>query len=286
MAIALGLLMIGVMLGAPGAVTEAARDAMRVWGLDVAPSLFPYMVFCRLIASRLRQSGMPAMPAAALLGMLGGSPSGAAVVSVYGRAGNLSRRQTLMLAAFTGTISPMFLLSTTRAWLGNTQICRLLMAAHGVGALFAWAVAAVLIRESPGARTQAAHPLQDSASGDPIAESVQSILGVGGCIVFFSVLAACVRVLLPGLPAASGALIHAVLEIAGGMHALCTAPLPPTLRAVIMAAASGFSGLSILMQNRLFLRPLGVSLRHLIGFGLVRAAGAGAAMWAMLAIFP
>ena len=94
------------------------------------------------------------------------------------------------------------------------------------------------------------------------------------------------RAELPGLPAASGALIHAVLEIAGGMHALCTAPLPPTLRAVIMAAASGFSGLSILMQNRLFLRPLGVSLRHLIGFGLVRAAGAGAAMWAMLAIFP
>ena len=93
MAIALGLLMIGVMLGAPGAVTEAARDALRVWGLDVAPSLFPYMVFCRLIASRLRQSGMPAMPAAALLGMLGGSPSGAAVVSVYGRAGNLSRRR-------------------------------------------------------------------------------------------------------------------------------------------------------------------------------------------------
>lgn len=189
MAIALGLLMIGVMLGAPGAVTAAARDALRVWGLDVAPSLFPYMVFCRLIASRLRQSGMPAMPAAALLGMLGGSPSGAAVVSVYGPGREFEPPADAHAGRLHGNHQPHVSvehdpgLAWKRADLPSAD-----------GGPWGWSPVCMgccggFDRESPGARTQAAHPLQDSASGDPIAESVQSILGVGGCIVFFSVLA-------------------------------------------------------------------------------------------------
>lgn len=284
MVIALCTLMIGVMLSMPEVTGNAAREALRIWGLDVVPSLFPYMVFCRLIASRLKRIGLPAMPSAIGLGTLGGSPSGAAVVSVYARMGSLTHRQVCMLAAWTGTISPMFLLSTVDTWVQNAHVCRLLLLSHLAGAAAAMAVAGWFPRKepTPPCRTQA--PLYAPSSANPIAESVESILNVGGCIVFFSVMAAGCCALLPCLRGTPGAIVHAVLEVSGGLHALCRVSLPLERTAVMMAAASGFSGLSILTQNLLFLRPLGIGLHQLIAFGLLRAAAAAAVMRLLLAL--
>lgn len=272
MGIVFCLVMIALMLLKPGVTTGAARDALRVWGLDVAPSLFPYMVLCRLIASRLQKTGIPAAPAAAALGLLGGSPSGAATLSGYAQ--GLNTRQVRLLAALTGTISPMFLLNTVKIWSGDPRLCRLLLISHLSGAAFALVCTAFLTHGQKKSACQGA----SVSSGNPITESVQSILSVGGCIVFFSVLAAGLRALMPGLGLLPGALLHAALEISGGLHSLCTLQIAPVIRAVCMAAASGFSGLSILMQNHLFLRPLGLTFSELLLFALLRAFGAGVMM--------
>ena len=34
----------------PQHTSGAAASALRIWGLDVVPSLFPYRVLCRLLA--------------------------------------------------------------------------------------------------------------------------------------------------------------------------------------------------------------------------------------------
>ena len=282
MIIALCILMIGVMLSMPEVTSSAAREALRIWGLDVVPSLFPYMVFCRLIASHLKRTGLPAMPAAIGLGTLGGSPSGAAVVSVYAMMGSLTRRQVTMLAAWTGTISPMFLLSTVNTWIQNVHICRLLLLSHLAGAAAAMAVAGLFPREEQPASNRIQTPHSTPSSANPIAISVESILNVGGCIVFFSVMSAGCCALLPWLHGTPGAILHAALEVSGGLHALCSASLAPNVTAVAMAAASGFSGLSILTQNLLFLRPLGIRMPQLIAFGLLRAVVAAAVMQLLL----
>ena len=272
MGIVFCLVMITLMLIKPGITTGAARDALRVWGLDVAPSLFPYMVLCRLVASRLQKTGIPAAPAAAVLGLLGGSPSGAATLSGY--AEGLNTQQVRLLAALTGTISPMFLLNAVKLWSGDPRLCRLLLASHLSGAIFALVCTVFLTHGQKKSACQGA----SVSSGNPITESVQSILSVGGCIVFFSVLAAGLRALLPRLGLLPGALLHAALEISGGLHSLCALQIAPGIRAVCMAAASGFSGLSILMQNHLFLRPLGLTFSELLFFALLRAFGAGVMM--------
>ena len=46
----------------PDISSSAARSALGIWGLDVVPSLFPYMVLCRLIADRLRRKASPHFP--------------------------------------------------------------------------------------------------------------------------------------------------------------------------------------------------------------------------------
>ena len=226
---------------------------------------------------------MPAALCIPLLGLAGGSPSGAAALSGCAREGVLSRRTLHSLAALTGTISPMFFLGTLQSWSGNALLSRRLLLAHLFGAVLAAAGAFLLSgmrnSEKRCASSAAPSPVQEES---PIVQSVQAVLNVGGCIVAYSVLAAYASLLLPASAQVLRAVLHAALEAAGGAHALIAAPLPPGLRAVLLAALTSFGGLSILSQNALFLRPLGLGLPRLALYGLLRALGA-AALMALLA---
>ena len=103
MRIAYCLLMMLVMLLFPGSTGEAARSALQTWVLSVVPSLFPYMVLCRMLASQLAGSRLPPALLVAALGLAGGSPSGAATLSGYARSGRLRRDALLPLFSACGS---------------------------------------------------------------------------------------------------------------------------------------------------------------------------------------
>ena len=278
MSIAFSFVVLLSLIVFPQHTSGAAASALRIWGLDVVPSLFPYMVLCRLLSSRLREHDVPAAPVAMLLGLLGGSPSGASVIAAYGSC--LSRRVLLALCALTGTISPMFTSGTVQAWTQNTVLCRLLLLCHLLGAACAGGVVFWACKdESPAVSASA-----PSAPVNPMAQSIDAILHVGGCIICYSVLASLLR-LLPMLSDSTGAVVHGLLEVSGGVHALCTAAIPGKLRAVSLSVLCGFSGFSILSQNHAFLAPLGVRMTQLIAFALLRAFFAGCLMAMLYAHF-
>ena len=267
MSIALYLLVILCLILFPQHTAEAAGDALRIWGLDVVPSLFPYILFCRLLSVRLREKNFPAVPIAAALGLLGGSPSGASVISAY--AASLSAKALLALSALTGTISPMFMLGTLQSWTHDAALCRLLLTCHLLGAACTGGLVFLLCEDTAVAQTNGASAA--ALPGNPIAQSIDAILQVGGCIIRYSVLA-CLLKLLPVFSGNVGAIAHGLLEISGGAHALSTAAMPGRLRAVWLSALCGFSGFSILSQNHAFLGPLGIRLPLLVRFALLRAA--------------
>lgn len=273
--------MLAAMLLFPQVCIAAAAQALRIWALDVVPSLFPYMVLSRLLAQRLSAAGVPGAVCVPLLGLLGGSPSGACALSVCAQEGRLSSCALHVLSALCGTISPMFFLGTIARWTGDAALARRLLAAHLIGAGYAALVILALSALHKG-RPVSARPGASAASDSPIVQSVDSVLGVGGCILFFSVLAALASRILPASLEPYRPLLHAALETAGGTHALITSGWPLRTKAVLCAALCGFSGFSILTQNALFLRPLGIPVRRLILYGLLRAMGAGTAMALML----
>ena len=82
MAALICFLLAGMILCFPGTTISASQSALSIWARDIVPSLFPYMVLCKMTAQRLRSARFPAAPLAALLGCMGGSPSGAAMLSV------------------------------------------------------------------------------------------------------------------------------------------------------------------------------------------------------------
>lgn len=277
MKIILYLILLLLMVWQSDSYIPAAQHALRIWSIDVVPSLFPYMVLCRLLASQLKNTRVPAAYIAVALGILGGSPSGASILSVYGHA--LPKQTILMLAALTGTISPMFLLNTVNQWIRDSSFTRALLICHLFGAAISCAFAHAYAHSKNSRDAKMPPPAEENRSQeDPFFQSTISILNIGGCIVMYSVVSVfvCSIPLFSRSPVASAA-VHAVFETAGGIHALSSLP-KSTLRAVLISAASGFSGLSILTQNFFFLRPVGIRMLHLLTFAFLRALATGGAM--------
>lgn len=274
MKILLCLVFIVLLLVFSDSASSAALQALRIWGLDVAPSLFPYMVLSKTLASALMERNVPGVLCVWILGLLGGSPSGAAVIASVR---TMPRRRLLALCALTGCISPMFLLHTVAQWSGDARFGRRLWLVHWLSAVLAYG-AVLCLSGIQGSQNQEKTTEKESRSENPIAESVSSVLNVGGCIVFFSVMAASFNQMTPFLSPTMRAFIQGVLEASGGMHALLAAPISRVWRYTLCAGISGFGGFSILFQNYLFLKPLGVPFGALFSFSVLRALISAAAM--------
>ena len=270
MTIILYLLVIAFLLSFPSETASAALSAMHVWATSIVPVLFPYMVFGRLLGKSLHMLNLPGSPAAAALGLLGGSPTGAALITSY--ASRLSSRSILSLCTLTGTISPMFILGTIQTWINNPSLCKKLLVCHWLSACAgAWIVHR--LHHSNG-NSDAMRPvaMERAAFCNPITQSIEAIIQVGGCVILYSVLARIGGILLqPFFPQLQPAL-HAALEVAGGINAICQSSLSPDAKGFSLSIALGFTGFSILSQNHAMLRPLGLRFYQLVILALLRAA--------------
>lgn len=265
----------------PADTAQTAYRALRLWGESIVPTLFPYMVFSRLLCSKLSNLRLPAFPVVAALGLLGGSPSGAATVAA--NTDKLSPRKNLMLCALTGTVSPMFILGALQTWVQHPLLCRRLVLCHWLSALLCSWIVLVFSKDTlPLTIKPSDH---DIVSSNPIVQSIDAVLQVGGCVILYSVLAGMLeRILRPLsflLP-----FFHAILEISGGSHAICQINMPISVKSMLLSAALGFSGLSILAQNHAMLRPIGVPMRFLVFFALLRALLSALLMLIMNLLLP
>lgn len=129
-----------------------------------------------------------------------------------------------------------------------------------------------------------------AALPDSLRQAGPALLAVCGAMMLFSILAALFRqglsALLPGWAASHPelpAIFWAVLEVGGGAHALLDASAAPDLP--LLCALCSFGGLSILMQNLLF---LGKSIRpgRLLACRLLHGAAAYGICGLLVRLFP
>lgn len=298
-AVAAGFLL-AYMVAYPAETTEAAVRGLSVWASAVLPSLFPFMVCCQLVAGSeaLARVGLPfdkpmrrltrcpgeAAPLA-LLGLLGGSPSGAKMIAARFAEGRLTRSQAERLACLTGTVSPMFLLGTLPSWAGFPQAGWLLLGAHWLGALLSGLLFARLLKDdAPSAAavrapTAAGISPRQPSLGEAVSASAQAMLTVGGCIVLGTVASAMLMRVCPFLPPTLSASLHAALEMAGGATDMAALGVPMRALLCAFAAIPSLGGLSILAQNLAFLSPVGVRAWPLIAARVAHAAISGLSVW-------
>jgi len=255
-----------------------ARQAMQIWAKNVVPSLFPYMVMCRLLSNELKRMNVPVKLSVTVLGLFGGSPAGASVLAGYD--GQMTKKELHSLCALTGTISPMFFLSTVTDWAKDLRLGLLLLTSNIFGAVISSAFINVFHGRNYDQRRIERH-LRVSSESDPLHQSITAILIVGGNIVLFSVMAGYLS-FIPLLSPCVHAVLHAMLETAGGVYVLSQIPMPFEHRAVLIAFTSGFGGLSILFQNLSFLKTYGIRLKHLLVYGMIRACTGALIMFGLI----
>lgn len=279
-------------------VLAAVNGAAGVFVRSVMPALFPMMVLNGLSE---HLGGQEKRWMTVCFCWLSGSPASAQRLEGLWKRGEVAGRELLPMAAVTGVMSPLFFVGSLGSRLPGTAAGWLLLAAHWLGALAAAGLAHGLNHLSRRKTADAALPEERAlrpaepvslltALPDSLRQAGPALLSVCGAMMLFSILAALFRqglsALLPDWAAAHPefpAILWAVLEIGGGAHALLDVSAAPDLP--LLCALCSFGGLSILMQNLLF---LGKSIRpgKLLLVRLLHGAAAYGICGLLVRLFP
>ncbi len=229
---------------------DAASAACRLFVTAVLPGLFPYMVLSQMLVSRFSQ-GAPGWMLM-LLGWGGGSPTGARLL---GMNVEVDRRQQLRLAITTATMSPMFLLGTCGGWLGSPAAGVVLLVSVILGGWLAGCLVSLCTRRGEHCSPVYAHMMQDTPPlpfGAAVEQAEKTMLLVCGTMAMLRIFAALAGEVLHrmGLPGAASLTLTTLLEVTTGAYAIAFLPWPLALRTAVIAGATGFGGMAIIMQNR------------------------------------
>ncbi len=223
-----------------GNAMDAAAEACRLFVTSVLPGLFPYMVLSLMLVSRF-SARLPSWLLTAL-GWGGGSPTGARLLHMT----DLPRRQRVRLAVTTATMSPMFLLGTVGAWLNSAVAGAVVLASVLAGGLLAGMLAALFVQDAPGAAASSVCQ-QPMTFGSAIDQASRTMLLVCGTMVMWRVFASLAVGVAPECILLS---LVTGMEVTTGASAIAGMPLPLRWRTALIAGATGFGGMAILMQNR------------------------------------
>ncbi len=217
-------------------VVSVSLDYLLLCGKTVFPSLFVFSVLTRIICyDRFFYKLCALFPHIGteglllILGMLGGFPLGGSVSKSLYDSGKITKRQAEYLCSFTNNPSVGFTVGFVGTCLGSAKRGAILAVLCFVSSVICAAVSRSTLPKSERNITPPSVSLGGRGLPSAIADSVQSLLAVCGCVVFFG----CVSAFLP-----TG--ISGFTELVGGVAASNS----PTLTAILL----GFSGVCVYFQ--------------------------------------
>lgn len=278
-----------VLLLNPERAASSAQQAMRVWYSSVAPALFPFLVLMPMLTSeeacaayeklfarwmrpmfRLPGAAAPAV----IVGIIAGSPGGAIALQCISSNSRLTREQARRVALAAGGVSPAYLIMGVGQGIhGSVELGIQLAAAQAL-----IQVLLLILLPEEGIEGENGFYLESKSweKRNPITSAVESILGVCGYMVFYSVIAG----VLAGIAGnGMGTVLLLVMDLPSGLEALARSPLPEKM--LLQGAAVGFSGLCIIFQNMNVLQALKIKWRDYIGMRITSAALLALAAMAM-----
>lgn len=241
MLLLLTLLLLAMLL-CPQTVMNAASEACGLFVRSVMPGLLPYMTVAQMLASRARRITPMVV---ILLGWGGGSPTGGRLLTLCP---HLTERRRVSLAVCCATMSPMFLLGTIGSWLGSSGAGICVLIAVLTGGALTGAMAGRVPRRAQAAREAA--PPEPLTLGQAVEQTARTLLMVCGTMALMRVFAALAAMVTARFAPWLTLPVTTLLEVTTGTAQIASLPLPLPLRTALVAGATGFGGMAVLMQNR------------------------------------
>ncbi len=266
-----------VMFMFPAEFLECGRGAVDLCLNVVIPSLFPFFIFCGLflslggarLLSRILSSVMRPvfnLPGAAalayVLGIISGYPVGAVCASDLYSRGECTKNEAERMLAFCNNSGPLFVIGSIGAgMLGSPSSGRILYASH-IAAAFLTGLIFRFYKSGGDSPVRRALPPSSGtarnaalAVGESVTNAIANILKVCAFVILFSAVTAA----LPNFKWSP--LVHALLEITGGINKIAAVNIDARLKLSIISAFLAFSGVSVLCQVSSVVSPVGLSLK-------------------------
>ena len=267
---------------------SAAYNGLTLWATSVVPSLFPFFVATELLSYtnivhylgkffnklmkplfNVRGEGSFAF----IMGIISGYPVGAKIACNFRESNICSKEECERLLAFTNNSGPLFIIGTVGIKMfGSSTIGILLIITHilaciTVGFCFKfWKIdSSMHLINSASSKSNSINKVNFSNLGEvmskSIANSISTILNIGGFIVIFSVIISILKhshfiflfeplVKFSHIPTdIVESLLLGIVEITNGIFAISTIAIKKISVSIILTAfLLGCGGISILLQ--------------------------------------
>ena len=274
---------------------EACLNGLIVWSTAIAPALFPFLIFTKLLSELnfienvsiylspltkklFRTPGVSAY--IYTISILSGYPVGAKLTADFYEKGILTKDQACRIVTFTSTSGPLFIIGTVGIGMfDNKAIGITILISHFIGAI----LNGLLYRNYMYNNVNIAEDINFSKINnknlleDIMLNSIKSILIIGGYVAIFFVIITMLNnanLLLPinnmlsyifnsiGLPTSiSSPIVNGLVEVTKGCLDLSQVNnISSTLKCAIATFLISFGGLSIHMQSLTFIKRFDIKL--------------------------
>lgn len=273
---------------------EACINGLLVWATSVAPALFPFLIFTKLlselkliekiskylypITSKLfHTSGISAY--VYMMSVLSGYPVGAKLTADLYEHNVISKNEANRIVTFTSTSGPLFIIATVGiGMLHSEKVGIIILISHFVGALLNGLLYRNYKYNKSTTINIANYPTNNSENilEDIMVNSIKSILIIGGYVSIFFVIITMLNnfnILYPikyiltyifqflHIPTSTiTPILNGIIEVTRGCLDLSTISISPTLLTAIATFLISFGGLSIHMQSLTFIKKFDIKL--------------------------
>lgn len=270
------ILLMLLLLCYPNLCLSAAQKGLLLWFNKVLPSLLPFMILINLIVplnvfGPLAQISHPTtkclwhLPGesffACLMGLMAGYPMGAKVTYALYHEEKLDLNEARATLCFCNNCGPLFIVGTVgTAMLGCTSLGYFLLLIHMLSVL---CMSFLVTHPLPTLQTKTHHLSQQTTAdfttllNQAVMQSMDTIVCVGGYIIFFSVLLSLltdlplIKQLLHWLPTSLQTTWHltmgCLLEISNGAYQISL--IPTTIYTIaLLSSCISFGGCCVYFQ--------------------------------------
>lgn len=285
------LCLMAFLLGFSEQAAQAVRQALQLCAVSVIPSLFPFFVLTGLFIALSPSDFFPPLLSRMagrlwgcssngltifFLGILGGYPLGARMISQLHQMGRLRREEAQNLLLFCNNAGPAFILGMVGLGrFGSVRVGIYLYLIH----VFCAAMLGILFRKAPthfaAPQPLAPSPSFSSALVNAIASAGSSMVQICSFVVFFVTLLQ----LFSALTSISHPLLFGAVELTNGILRLGSTPLDFAMAAALL----GWGGISVHLQTAAVLQDTPVLF---VRYLCAKSAHAGLSFCAAFALSP